>query len=474
MKKMDIRKITAMAAALVMCLSISSCGDLNSTMNGNAAEEKADRTKAAMVKGDTAEKTAAADDAADGFTAGASDEITAGAAAEAADGGEYFGEIDMDAAFKADGKTSMEAEGIMGDTADAGDARTDIIEEPVPGDDSGDDIIENPGEAFVLTAGEWNDNDNWGFFTNLAKNGTISYPVFGLDPTHRIAVTVTKEGEPALNQPVELLDSEGNVIWTARTNKDGMAYVFYKTEQKPAQVKCGDATREVTGDSNDEQGNAGTSEAALEVTDSKKADDTQVMFILDTTGSMYDEIAYLQMDFSSIAKEVDDGHTSFSVNFYRDEGDEYVTKCNPFSTDVKSVQSAINQECADGGGDLPEAVAEILEETITSNDQWSEDANKIAFLIFDAPPHKGKEYKLEAAVKTAAEKGIHLVPVVASGSDRDTELFGRAIAAQTGSNYVFLTDDSGVGGSHLEPIIGDYEVELLHDVIVRNITELRG
>ena len=95
------------------------------------------------------------------------------------------------------------------------------------------------------------------------------------------------------------------------------------------------------------------------------------------------------------------------------------------------------------------------------------------FMIFDAPPHDNKAEKLEAAIKTASAKGIHLVPVVSSGADRQTELFGRAMAAQTGSSYVFLTDDSGVGGSHLEPIVGDYEVELLHDIIVRNITGLR-
>ena len=43
----------------------------------------------------------------------------------------------------------------------------------------------------------------------------------------------------------------------------------------------------------------------------------------------------------------------------------------------------------------------------------------------------------------------------------------------TGADYVFLTDDSGVGKSHLEPIIGDYEVELLHDIIVRLINEAK-
>ena len=44
----------------------------------------------------------------------------------------------------------------------------------------------------------------------------------------------------------------------------------------------------------------------------------------------------------------------------------------------------------------------------------------------------------------------------------------------TNSNYVFLTDDSGIGEAHLEPIIGDYKVEKLHDIIVRNIRQIAG
>ena len=90
------------------------------------------------------------------------------------------------------------------------------------------------------------------------------------------------------------------------------------------------------------------------------------MFILDTTGSMGDEITYLQKDFSAIAGEVSNENMTFSVNFYKDEGDDYVTRCNPFTDDVTDVQAKLNQEFADGGGDAPEAVAQILTETITN------------------------------------------------------------------------------------------------------------
>ena len=180
---------------------------------------------------------------------------------------------------------------------------------------------------------------------------------------------------------------------------------------------------------------------------------------------MADELLFLQSEFTAITEKVGTDHTRYSVNFYRDEYDEYVTKCNPFSTDIKTIQKNLNNEIADGGGDYPEAVSDALTETMFASD-WSEESVKLAFMIFDAPPHSGKEQELLAAAQEAAKKGIHIIPVISSDSDRDTELFGRAIAITTDGSYVFLTDDSGIGNSHEEPVIGSYEVRPLYDIIV--------
>ena len=352
----------------------------------------------------------------------------------------------------------------------------DIAEETEP--DPDEDIIpDNGGEAFVLTAGEWNDNENWGFFSNIVSNGTISFPQYGLDPTHRVAVNLTNGGEPVRNKKVELKDGD-TTMWSAVTDKEGNAYLFTPATAKVEYTVVAEGAEPVTvtmGGENEEGQGTGieSPELSIETGDSTVSyDKTQVMFILDTTGSMGDEIAYLQKDFTSIAEEVGGNDVTFSVNFYKDKGDDYVTSCNDFTDDIKSVQKLLNKERASGGGDTPEAVAEILDETMNSSG-WESDSNKIAFLIFDAPPHSDTEQVIMGAIAKAAEQGIKLVPVVASNADRETELFGRAAAIMTGANYVFLTDDSGVGGSHLEPIIGAYDVELLHDIIVRNITELK-
>ena len=341
--------------------------------------------------------------------------------------------------------------------------------------------IRNDAEAFVLTAGEWNDNANWGFFVNLLNNNRITFPAYGLDPANRVSAEVTVDGKPARNIPVELVAENGEVIWKAQTDRDGNAYLFcdskHTAEKLTVRAMGQSAETEFTSVRRPQSEETATLNPTVKLEISEGAvpayAKTEVMFILDTTGSMGDEILYLQKDFASIAEDTAGENVSFSMNFYRDKGDEYVTKTNPFSTDIKDLQTKLNQEFAGGGGDSPEAIAEILDETIT-NGQWSKDANKIAFLIFDAPPHNDKASigKVQTAIQSAAAQGIHLVPVVASNSERETELFGRAAAAMTNSNYVFLTDDSGVGGSHLEPIIGSYDVEKLHDIIVRNIKEI--
>lgn len=373
-----------------------------------------------------------------------------------------------DAAVLADDAGMPEPEGMVPPDGEIPESQTESVTEPPPDDGS---------QPFVLTAGEWNDNENWGFFTNLVHTGRISFPSYGLDPVHKVLVTVTNGEAPAANQTVTLLDGE-KAVWTAKTDQNGVAYLFYPADKSAKSyvlrtAGAADTVCEVPADSEAQQGGVSVPQLSYTV-DTENASvsyqKTEVMFILDTTGSMGDEISYLQKDFSAIAGEVADENMTFSVNFYKDEGDTYVTRCNPFTDDLTAVQSTLNQEYADGGGDTPEAVAEILDEVITQG-SWSADTNKIAFLIFDAPPHagSGNEEKLKAAAASAAEQGIRLVPVVASNAERETELFGRALAIMTNSNYVFLTDDSGIGDSHLEPIIGDYKVELLHDIIVRNI-----
>lgn len=385
---------------------------------------------------------------------------------------EYSGDVRDDAAFSAE-----VAEDIYVVTAMRGDtkgraATADEAEEK-------DSDISLP-EAGLLTAGEWNDNDNWGFFSNLVNSETITFPSFGINPTNRTAITVkNKDGKAIVNAQARLLDKKGNILWSAITNKKGVAYLFNQGDQEAVSVEIESEGKkqsyELSGSKGNEQTEKKSDTQELEVTfdgKDKLYKSIDIMFIVDTTSSMSDEMLFIQSEFTAIAKAAGTKDTRYSVNFYRDEGDEYVTKCSEFTSDISKLQKLLNNENAAGGGDYPEAVAQIMKETVFDGG-WNDESVKLAFLIFDAPPHTGTEETLLSVAEEASKKGIRIIPIVASDSDRETELFGRALAITTGGDYVFLTDDSGIGNSHAEPIIGSYDVRKLYDIIIDVINDYK-
>ena len=70
----------------------------------------------------------------------------------------------------------------------------------------------------------------------------------------------------------------------------------------------------------------------------------------------------------------------------------------------------------------------------------------------------------------AASKGIRIIPVASSGVDKDTEFLMRLLGITTGGTYVFLTDHSGIGDSHIEPTVGPHDIHFLNDLLVKIIT----
>jgi Mg-chelatase subunit ChlD len=197
-------------------------------------------------------------------------------------------------------------------------------------------------------------------------------------------------------------------------------------------------------------------------------------FLVDATGSMGDEMTFLQSEIKDIVRRVrgtePDLDIRLSVVFYRDRGDEFITKSLPFTRSADEAVQFIAGTSAGGGGDFPEDMNAGLEAMMRQS--WSRDAvPQMLFVLADAPPHQypGEDYTYHEAIADAAASGIAIFPVAASGVDKPTEFLFRAMAVQTGGKYVFLTDDSGVGNSHEEPDITGYKVEKLNDLMVREI-----
>jgi hypothetical protein len=149
--------------------------------------------------------------------------------------------------------------------------------------------------------------------------------------------------------------------------------------------------------------------------------------------------------------------------FYKDDYDEYVTSSSDFTDRIDELQEFISNHNAGGGGDFPEAVDAGLEVALNKL-SWSETAStKIIFLILDAPPHADKNIQIQQLVKLSAEKGIKIIPIVASGINKSTEYLMKYMAAITQGDYVYLSDHSGIGNSHIKPTGIKENIDLLEN-----------
>lgn len=329
----------------------------------------------------------------------------------------------------------------------------------------------------LVTAGEWNDLDNWAFYQKtLMKEPFKGFPDdWQMYTNHRIAVALTAKNRPAANATVTLFRND-TPIWTAKTDNLGRAELWVGAFQKEKELNPTLLRLKVneqwvsTATISETQVNRIT----LDETLPSPTNLVQIAFMVDATGSMGDELEFLKMDLKKVIAEVQKTNTQLKIStatvFYRDEGDEYVVKHSPFTEDINQTTEFISLQRADGGGDFPEAVDKALVQL--NQLQWQPEARtRIAFLVLDAPPHNKPAVinSIQYSVKTAAASGIKLIPVVASGIDKTTEFLMRFIAMYTNGTYVFITDHSGIGNKHLEPSVGEYQVEKLSDLMVRLI-----
>ena len=336
--------------------------------------------------------------------------------------------------------------------------------------------------AGLITAGEWNDLANWDFWNDLVRDEVFtSLTGWGISTSNRVSVRIVDGATPLVDVDVDI-KREGTPssesIWSARTDNSGRAelwlepfttttqqsnlsdYVFYVNGIKAGPVK---------------PYNQGVSVIQASASASTTSQLVDLSFIVDATSSMSDELEFIKDDLEDVIRRVESGNRALKIRtstvFYRDQGDEYLFRKSDFEDNLDVTLEFISNQRAGGGGDFPEAVHVGMEQSI-SYQQWSENARaRIAFLILDAPPHSDSAITttVRNQIERAASLGIKIIPITASGIDKNTELLMRQMAILTNSTYVFITNDSGIGNDHLEASVGEYEVEFLNDLMVRLI-----
>ena len=188
------------------------------------------------------------------------------------------------------------------------------------------------------------------------------------------------------------------------------------------------------------------------ITDKPKID---VVFVLDTTGSMADLIQTAKEKIWSIATTMASAQQTPDIRIglvaYRDRSDAYVTKIVDLSDDLDSVYATLMDFAADGGGDTPESVNKALSDAVHQM-SWTEQdqAYKVIFLVGDAPPHMDyNEVQYPEIVASALEKGI-VVNTIQCG-DIVTAVAPWTQIASLGHGNFFQVEQSGGAVAYTTP-----------------------
>lgn len=140
--------------------------------------------------------------------------------------------------------------------------------------------------------------------------------------------------------------------------------------------------------------------------------DLDVVFIIDTTLSMKEEMPIFKKNFPELFQTIlkKCKYPRIAFIFYRDYGDIFLTRVYDFTIEQKQIEYIVQNIQIDGGGDIPEALYEAIVELKKLS---FKSENRIAFLIADAPAHpypRGKITK-EDAINCLKELNIKLISI---------------------------------------------------------------
>ena len=192
-----------------------------------------------------------------------------------------------------------------------------------------------------------------------------------------------------------------------------------------------------------------------------------VVFVLDTTGSMGGLIEGAKQKIWSIANEIAQTQPAPKVRMgligYRDRGDDYIVRETQLTDDLDTIYMDLMGFEARGGGDAPESVNEALYTAVERFD-WSTDENalKLIYLVGDAPPQMSykDDVKYHASCKFAKEKDI-FINTIQCGSMHNTRPIWEEIAQLANGSFAAIQQDGGV-----QRISTPYD-EQIHEVDIK-------
>ena len=187
--------------------------------------------------------------------------------------------------------------------------------------------------------------------------------------------------------------------------------------------------------------------------------DLDIVFVIDSTGSMHDEIRTIKEEMINIIDNVNKGYPRPNVNVgvvtyrdYKPQENNYLTKASHLTSNLETSIRFIKNLDALGGGDYEEAVEAGLDEAINEMN-WRKTSERIIILVGDAPARNNPQedyesygnfqekriYNWKNAVDDANEKNIRIFTASGSGMNDEGIRQWKAIARNTGGSFISLT-----------------------------------
>ncbi len=349
-----------------------------------------------------------------------------------------------------------------------------------PSDSSLSNPIRKVPKRSGLKAGFADDNNQFNYFLNFLEKYSKDVDHYKIDVTERIQLKVLDQNRSNIpNADIKIYS--GNVIVSnGRTYSDG-SYFFYPSKQnnnlQSFLVKS--CFQEIENEFEIIRNGNRYVELSLNlIRPLEKNIPLDILFILDTTGSMGEEIQRLLTTIDIIQLNLTTYNPNLYLRFglvlYKDLHDSYRTKTIPLTDDVESFRKHLQSIEAEGGGDKPEDLQLALEHAIKEI-EWDSKGIRLGFIITDAPPHLdyGQTYTYVNAANDAKSMAIKLFSIGTGGLNIMGELILRQISQYTYAKYIFLTygesgeSEGGKTGSVSHHTGANYETDKLEAIIIR-------
>ena len=294
----------------------------------------------------------------------------------------------------------------------------------------------SPGVA----AGEWDDNANYRDYLKWLQHTQIAR----LDARNRQFIVVTdKAGKPMPNCPISV--TSGQQTAQLLSTVSGRALLFphafgLQGSKLTATTSCLSEVVAAELDASKEDGVTVLKLGAERTLPARRTID--LAFVLDTTGSMGEEIQAVKSTIRAVAGKLSNDQTSVRIGLveYKDRSDSVVTRTFQFSPDLAAFGRSVAALTADGGGDMPEDMQAGLTTAIDKLEWSTVSVARMMVVIADAPPHLDYQDEKDYAdsAKRAAAKGIKVFTVSASGMDDTGQVVMRQLSQFTGAANMFV------------------------------------